>query len=361
MKKPTPMDDLPHDFQASFREDIDHAVDRMQPLWSDLAGKRLFVTGGTGFFGRWLLETATTANRRFNLGLEIWVLSSRWEAFKNRAPALAADPAIHGWSGDVRDYAFPPGRFSHVIHAASLLSQGHEPDPQAMLDVIEGGTRRTLEFAAQAGVERFLFVSSGAVYGPQPPDCDRLAEDCLNAPDPLDARSTYGLGKRAAEHLCALAQRQHGFPITIARCFAFVGPHLPTGPGFAVLDFIRDALEHDRIRVNGDGTALRSYLYAGDLAVWLWTLLLRGQAGQAYNVGGDQAVSIAELANMVSTVLAPETPVSLAKAPQAMMSHRARYLPDVGKARRELGLEAWTDLPTALRRTAAWYQDAQSR
>ena len=333
--------------------DLQHVLDHTGGLWEELRGGRIFVTGGTGFFGCWLLETFARANEQLGLNAQLLALTRSPEAFARKAPHLAGHPAITLWRGDVRDFDFPGGKFSHVIHAGT--ASGAPVDPLEMFDTIVNGTRRTLDFAASGGVEKFLFVSSGAVYGPQPPGLERVPETCLGAPDPTDPNAAYGEGKRAAELLCTLFCKARGIEVKIARCFAFVGPHLPLDAHFAIGNFIRDALSGGPIRVKGDGTPVRSYLYAADLAVWLWTLLFQGTPGRACNVGSMEAVSIADLAGKVAAVISPETTVTIQTPPDPSVLP-ARYVPDTTRAVRELGLRVRVSLEEAIRRTGAWHR-----
>ena len=337
--------------------DLKHILTRTEGLWEELRGQRLFIAGGTGFFGCWLLESFAWANDQLGLDASALVLTRNLEAFQRKAPHLAAHPAIHFHAGDVRSFEFPAGSFSHVIQAAVGDNAQLKENPWTMFDTIVQGTRHTLEFARQAGVKKFLFTSSGAVYGRQPPEITHLSEDYTGAPDPLDTQSTYGAageGKRAAETLCALAARQYGLEAKIARCFSFVGPYLPLGTKFAIGNFIHDSLHGRPICVNGDGTACRSYLYAADLAVWLWTILLRGEAGRPYNVGSEEAISIAELARLVAHTLAPAIEVQIAK-PGIPGKLAERYVPATRRAQRALNLEVAIALPEAIRRTGEWY------
>ena len=345
--------------------DIARLLARTPLLWEPLRGASLFISGGTGFFGVWLLEAILAANRERSLGCRVAVLSRDPARFAGKAPHLAADPALSFVEGDVRDFRFPDGPVTHVIHAATEASASlNADDPQSMFDVCVEGTRRMLALAQEKRASRFLFTSSGAVYGRQPPELAHMPEDFCGGPDLLNVRSAYAEGKRAAEMLCAIAARASrsggpGLHVSIARCFAFVGPHLPLDVHFAIGNFIRDCVAGGPIRIGGDGTPYRSYLYAADLAEWLSTILLRGESGRAYNVGSEEGVSIRQLADRVADVAAAVWPdrgrpeIVTAKQPVPGQSAE-RYVPSCGRACSELGLKPATSLDEAIRRTLIW-------
>jgi dTDP-glucose 4,6-dehydratase len=331
-----------------------------QELWGEMRGQRVFLTGGTGFFGCWLVESFCHVNRELGLGAQATVLSRDPKKFAAKCPHLAGDPAITLLAGDVRDFEFPAGEFRYVIHAATeaSLKQSQE-QPLEMLSTILAGTERTLEFAAQCEARKFLLTSSGAVYGKQPAEMTHVPETYAGAPDPLDPASVYAEGKRASELMCALYQKTATakgleFEAKIARCWAFCGPHLPLDTHFAIGNFIGDVLAGRTIAIGGDGTPRRSYLYAADLAVWLWTILFRAPALAPINVGSGHDVSIRELAEAVATTLAPDREIRVAK--QAVPGTApARYVPSVARAEELLGLRETVGLEEQIRRTAAWY------
>ena len=338
--------------------DLDHVLEHTQGLWDELRGGRLFVTGGTGFFGRWMLETFLRANEELRLGAEAIVLTRDADAFARAAPHVTGQAAITLHTGDVRSFDFPQTDCTHVLHMATEAGPGMSPATSFRTAV--AGTERVLDFAAARGVRKLLLTSSGAVYGPQPPELDRIAEDFVGSPAPDDAAAGYAHGKRAAESLCSVAASLTGLEVKIARCFAFVGPLLPLDANFAIGNFIRDALYRDRIEVTGDGTARRSYLYAADLAVWLWTILYKGESGRPYNVGSEADLGIADLARLVADVVRPGIPVRIAESP-VDGALPARYVPSTARAFRELDLHAGVDLADAVARTANWYQAGPTR
>jgi nucleoside-diphosphate-sugar epimerase len=144
-----------------------------------------------------------------------------------------------------------------------------------------------------------------------------------------------------------------GLEPKIARCFAFVGPYLPLDIHYAIGNFIRDALRGGPIVVQGDGTSYRSYLYAADLAIWLWTILMSGRACRPYNVGSDQSISVGNLANAVRDLVNPKAAVVVSHLPDPA-SHPARYVPRVQRASTELGLGQSYSLDNSIQLTARW-------
>lgn len=296
---------------------------------------QLLLTGGTGFIGRALLRHWEThpADRPKT----VVAISRNPKAFAESFPDLARAPWLDLRYGDVvQPDTLPKQGFEHVIHAAADSTAGPRLSPIERYTQIVDGTRHVLQVAVAAGAKRFLLLSSGAVYGSRNathPDPD---EDDFGAPDPLRPENAYGMGKRAAEHLAALTQRDHGIEVVIARCFAFVGRDLPLDVHFAIGNFIRDALCREQVTVAGDGTPIRSYMDQRDLSRWLLTLLCQGKAGQAYNVGSEEALSITDLAHLVRDTLAPNKPVWISAEKRSEL--RSRYVPSTLKARQEMGL-----------------------
>jgi len=337
--------------------DVEMIANRTAPLWDEMRGQRIFVTGGTGFFGCWLVESFCHVNRVLGLDAQATVLTRDPGAFRRKCPHLAGDPAVTLLRGDVRSFEFPSGEFRYVIHAATEARARQAADaPLEMLSTIIEGTRRTLEFAASHGTQAFLLTSSGAIYGKQPSEITHVPETYLGGPDPLDAASVYAEGKRLAEQLCAQYSKRFEVGAKIARCWAFCGPHLPLDEHFAIGNFIGDVLAGRAIEIKGDGTPRRSYLYAADLAVWLWTILFRAPELVPINVGSGRDVSILELAQTVAATLRPETEIRVAQQAQPGVGPM-RYVPSVERAREMLGLEEWTPLEEQIRRTAEWSKD----
>lgn len=308
------------------------------------AGKRVFLTGATGLFGKWLLSALRHTD------VELVLLTRSRESF------CRAFPCVHSMrvefiEGDVRNFDFPSGAFDYVIHAATpvvtddMLGQDDE-----MLSIIVDGTKRALEFAEISNVSRMLYVSSGAVYGTIPLDIEAVPESF-----PCRPVTAYGEGKLTAERLCI----ESHVDCVIARCFAFAGPYLALDAHFAVGNFIGNCLRAEPIRIRGDGRPLRSYMADTDLAAWLLTLLTDGQSNDIYNVGSDEAISIGDLAGLVREVAGTSNRIEIEGTP-ALDRPPPRYVPSVEKARNAFGLQCSVGLEEAISRTIEFYRGMDS-
>jgi dTDP-glucose 4,6-dehydratase len=209
-----------------------------------------------------------------------------------------------------------------------------------MTSVILDGTRRVIDFAAAKGCKKLLFTSSGAVYGPRTSPASEN-DECL----PVTA---YGKGKLQAERMLL----DSGLDVKIARCFAFAGKHLPRTIHYAIGNFIQNCLDGQPIVINGDGTPLRSYMYADDLVEWLFTILERGERGCVYNVGSDRALSIFELAETVRRVLGSKNEIVVKGRPDNAVAPSV-YVPSIVRARDDLGLDVKVSLEESVQKSVS--------
>lgn len=263
-----------------------------------------------------------------------WVVLSRSpERFIAANPKLVNQPGVSFVAGDIRDFEFPEGRFDAIIHAATCAVT--TLSDEEMTSVILDGVKRIVEFAKTAQCKTVLFTSSGAVYGPR---TEPASEE-----DECRPTTAYGRGKLAAERFLLAS----GLDVKIARCFAFVGPYLPRTIHFAIGNFIQDCLDGKDIVIKGDGTPLRSYLYADDLVEWLFAILERGESGRPYNVGSDKGLSIKAVAEAVCSALGSGREIVVKGRPSG--EPPSVYVPNIFRAREALGLGVSVPLIDAIR------------
>jgi nucleoside-diphosphate-sugar epimerase len=333
-------------------EDLAHILTHARSSFATLRNANIFITGGTGFFGHWLLESLLHANKELALNLHATVLTRNAHAFTAKSPHIVHNASITLHEGDIETFTFPTAPHTHIIHAATD-SGGQQTalQPGALATQILNGTQHVLDFAHHTSAQRLLYTSTGAVYG-RSTTLLHTPESYLETHNPQLPPNSYESAKRAAENLCL---RHSELGPVIARCFAFVGPHLPLDQHFAIGNFIGAALSNQPIHIKGDGTPRRSWLYMADLAIWLWILLAKGQPNRAYNVGSDDGMTIAEAAHLTTSTLNPKLSIQIDGTPNPAAPLNS-YVPDITRATTELGLKITIPLPEALRRTAAWHR-----
>ena len=311
-------------------EDLEHIYQNTQDIWESFRGKSIFLTGGTGFFGKWLLESFIYVNEQLALNAKITTLSRNPESFLIEHPFYNEHiNTVRFVKGDILNYDFNlDEKFQFIIHAATAASETlNKSNPLLMMDTITIGTRKVLDFAITQPLEGFLFISSGAIYGKQPWNQTHINENDSFKININSSKSAYAEGKRIAELYSSIYFEKYKLPIKIARCFAFVGPYLPLDTHFAIGNFINNVLKNEDIIIRGDGSTIRSYMYASDLMVWLWTILIKGEINQPYNVGSDESVSIKQLAEKINSISNAKVAVKTLGLP-IHMEHVDIYCPN---------------------------------
>lgn len=251
-------------------------------------GKRVLVTGGTGFVGKCLQDEFAVSAPDCDV-----VIASRASANTKFGRHVVWDLV----NGDL-----PTFETDIIIHAATPASADlNAQHPSQMFWANVTSMENVIRYAESLSKPPIvLFTSSGGVYGEMPIGRRRFNEEDLTAPSPLDVRSAYAQGKRSAEFLLSEASARGVCVGIIARLFAFSGVHLPLDRHFAIGNFVRDAITSDTILVHGDGTAIRSYLDGSDMARWLLEAIQIGPRGFPYHIGSAEEISIGLLAKLVA-------------------------------------------------------------
>lgn len=339
-------------------QDLNIFVQGKKTFWQQLHNQNIFLTGGTGFFGIWIIELFLLANKSFELNANLYVLSRNPERFFNLHPRFKNEKSLHVVIGDIKTFETPANvNFGYVIHGATEV---HQPDLQKQISSIEDslvGSKRILDLCENQNVKNLLYISSGAVYGKAPAG-EKFDEKYRGTPDIASRGFAYAEAKRISEWLCLNATGKTS--VSLARCFAFAGPYLDLNSAFAVTHFIKNILDRKPIVIEGDGKAVRSYMYAADLAFWLWTLLLAGQNKQIYNVGSDQEITILELAQKLTEISGADLKVEV-KNQHAVKGVDDRYVPNVNKAKSDLHLDLHFNLDETLTKTFKYFKETYER
>ena len=323
-------------------------LERLLTAFERINGSRILLTGGTGFVGKWMLQTAKIAQANSQSKIELFIPTRRLSAQHVQDAIAIGCPNVSWVEGDFLTNALDVGHVDMIIHTATPASaQLNAENPAEMLRINVEAMKSVLRYAGNN--QPLLFTSSGAVYGTQLQSVSHIAEGDIEPNPPKEKLNAYAQGKQIAEQLCREAGGSgHCSPI-IARLFAFGGEYLPRDTHFAIGNFIQNALDRQPIAIQGDGRARRSYLYGADMATWLWGALAHsgGKNTGPFHIGSENSVSILELAQTVATVSGevlnyiPEITVAKAIDPSEPIH---QYVPANSDTRNALQVSEWTSL-----------------
>lgn len=335
-------------------EDIQFICSSCRDELNQLKGKRLMITGGTGFVGRYLVESVLefSSKSRNKCHILLPVRDPRKARCMFGERLEAGDVALVQWH-EVGSSLAQEVRCDYIIHAASPSDpREYLKDPKKTIEQIVDLTQSIVDYAVSADSRRLLYISSGAVYGKVPAGLDRIPEEYPGSPDPTSPSSCYGEAKRFSELLCSTS----GVDTVIARLFSFIGIYQDLQSSFAVPDFIRQAMESSVIRVHGDGTQVRGYCYASELSIMLWKLLLGRPSERVYNVGSDRfVIDIESLAQLMAEMLGSIKVIVEGNGKESVNRVTAdRYVPNMDRMRRIY--EPSINIKESLERTICFLQ-----
>ena len=340
---------------SELRGDCLLAASARNDVRDTLRGQHIAVTGGTGFLGSWIAETVAAINDEYDLGISLDLYARNIADWSKKYSHLASRSDIRTISQDVRSpFAFD-ARTSYVVHAAGIPdNRVHASDPLRVHQTIIYGMNHTLEAASQLpALKRLVNVSSGLVNGTSNRSGALTESDSF----PMQAgelHTVYREAKRAAESVCSAYRSQFRMPVSTVRPFTFIGPYQELDRPWAINNFMLDAIHGADIRIHGDGSAQRSYLYGSDAAWWILVALVKGDDGQVYNLGSDQSITHAELAKMVAAQMSPATQSVIEKTAVTVQSSDNLY-PNISNTKNRLGVAQTCSLEKAINKTYRWY------
>jgi nucleoside-diphosphate-sugar epimerase len=289
-----------NNFTKIIDEDLAYIASADLP-WRELEGKNILITGANGALPAYMVETILYLNDKlFKQKSTIFALVRNPEKAQKRFERYQNNKHLKFIFQDVCNKIILNESLDYIIHAASQASPkyyGQDPVGTLLPNVL--GTYNLLELARQKAVKNFLFFSAGAVYGAVGGNGILTKEENFGPLNPLTTEACYSESKRMGETMCLAWFNQYKVPIKIVRPFHTYGPGIELDDGRVFADFVRNIIHHENITMNSDGSAKRTFCYLADAVIGFFTVLFKGNIGEAYNVAGDKEISILELAQVL--------------------------------------------------------------
>lgn len=359
------------DLQQLLEVDLDYICNNLREEFGRMAGQRLLITGGAGFLGYYLVHAALHYNKREGRSAPIDV--TVWDNFIRGTPSwltgLQGTPHLSVQRYDlIQPLPQPMPPFDWIIHAAGIASPPYyRKYPLQTIDANINGLRNLLDHCvAQARegrpVKGFLFYSSSEIYGDPMPEAIPTPEDFRGLVSCTGPRACYDESKRFGETICVVYAQQHGIPTRMARPFNNYGPGLKITDKRVIPDFAREILAGRDLVMYSDGKPTRTFCYSADAITGYYKVLVRGQAGEPYNIGIETPeISMRELAERLIATAGELFGYRGRLVHQAnpesvyLVDNPNRRCPDIAKARTQLGYDPSISIEEGLRRSLIWY------
>jgi len=322
-----------------------HEIERLNPL----RGQTILVTGGTGYVGKWIYYFVKHLNNQYELDIKLILVARGIDGPFNIEINLQS--FVSFIRSDIRQIKNLPAHINYIIHAASSPDNRlYMSNPIDSIDIITSGTKQLFEASLELdGLKNILNLSSGQIYGAV--NSDHITEDDFGSLNVGNIGSIYSEAKRYSETLSLAYRTIHKLPIVQVRPFAFVGPLMDLNMPWAINNFVRDAIKFSKIKIVGNGSPIRSYMYPADMVYWILVMLIYGKTGQAYNLGSNEGVSLFDLAKKIKNILGEKIDIEVLN----MNESNFTFVPDISKVNKEFNLTIKVDFDTALKNTINWF------
>ena len=280
------------------KEDIKRIISSLDD-WSYFSGKSVLVTGANGFIPSYIIYTLCGLNEILTNPINIIALVRNKQKAESKFKSLISYPNFKLIVSDVSDVKLYEN-LDIIIHAASQASPKYYGiDPVGTLKANTLGTYNMLEQAVQQKAEKFLYISSGEVYGVLDGSIPIITENYTGNVDITDVRSCYAESKRMGENMCVCFSHQYDIHTNMVRLSHTYGPGINLDDGRVFADFANCAVNNKNIVLNSDGSAKRSFLYISDMISAMFKILLKAPSCEAYNIAAETQTSIIELAKII--------------------------------------------------------------
>lgn len=344
-------------------DDVKGIINKTKKQLKILEGKTVVISGAAGFLPSYFVHVLAYANTYlFNESAKIICLDNFRTGVAGRLLLWKGSPDIKFITRDITKELNINEKVDYIIHGASIASPvWYRKFPLETIDVNVGGTRNLLNLAKRNRVKGFLYLSSSEIYGDPFEKFIPTSEDYWGNVSPTGPRACYDESKRLAETLCMIFYRNFNVPVKIVRPFNVYGPGLRLDDGRVMPDFVNNALQEKPITILSDGHSTRSFCYISDFIAANLLLLVNRSKGEAFNIGNDEEVTIARLAEKVNQVSGSKAGVkfALSKDKAYLMDNPQRRLPNLAKIKKTIKWRPEISLTEGIERTLKFYQEGK--
>lgn len=342
------------------KQDLENIIAGIKEEASQLEGKTILISGGSGFIGSYILATLYLLNKYH---------------FKNKCKVISIDNYITGsrknflidikdknfqfMDGDIRLPVITNQKIDYIIHAAGLASPYYYK--KYPLETIESailGAKNLLELSRVSKPEGFLFFSSSEIYGDPDPVAVPTPETYAGHVSSVGPRACYDESKRLTETLCMVYNEIYKIPIKIVRPFNIYGPGMKHTDYRVVPTFVYNGLRGKDLPVHDKGIQTRTFCYISDAIIAIFKVLIKGKPGEVYNIGNDEPeISMFELAQTIVNLMGKKVEPKRKNYPENYPAGEPqRRCPDLTKIKTHLNYQPKINLETGLKQTISWFK-----